>query len=76
MKIENESKVEKKIVKRQAIRLDKEDIKELVLKKLREEGFETKDCTIAFNAKFSYVEDEWGMNRTPRAEFVDIVVNL
>ena len=23
-----------------------------------------------------YVEDEWGMNRTPRAEFVDIVVNL
>lgn len=76
MKIENKSIVEKKIIEKQFVRFTREDIQNMIIDRLDKEGIDASNCTILFNAKFRYVEDEWGMNRTPRAEFVDIVVNL
>ena len=67
MKIENKSIVEKKIIEKQFVRLTKEDIQNMIIDRLDKEGIDTSGCTILFNTKFRYVEDEWGMNRTPRA---------
>ena len=72
MKIENKSIVEKKIIEKQFVRFTKEDIQNMIIDRLDKEGIDTSGCTILFNTKFRYVEDEW----TPRSEFVDIVVNL
>ena len=76
MKIENKSIVEKKNIEKQIVRITREEIQKMIIYRLDKEGIDTSGCTILFNTKFRYVEDEWGMNRTPRAEFVDIVVNL
>ena len=67
MKIENKSIVEKKIIEKQFVRFTKEDIQNMIIDRLDKEGIDTSGCTILFNTKFRYVEDEWGMNRTPRA---------
>ena len=88
MKIENKSIVEKKTIEKHFVRFTREDIEKhfvrftrediqnMIIDRLDKEGIDTSGCTILFNAKFRNVEDEWEMNRTPRAEFVDIVVNL
>ena len=76
MKIENKSIVENKIIGKQFVRFTREDIQNMIIDRLDKEGIDTSGCTILFNTKFRYVEDEWGMNGTTRAEFVDIVVNL
>ena len=76
MKVEKHGEIEKKLIERQVIRFDKKDIEEMIIEKIEAEGYETKGCAVIFNTKWKYVEDEWGMNRRPVSEFLDIQVNL
>ena len=78
MIIENrrhEEKIEKTI---KIARINKEDIKDLIIEYLNE-AFGIKDVqrnNIYFNTNWKYASDEWGMNRTIVTSFEGITVEL
>ena len=76
MRVEKHAETEKRLIEREVIRLDKDEIKEIILEKIASEGFDTSRATVAFNTKWKYVEDEWGMNRYPISQFIDIQIKL
>lgn len=76
MRVEKHTEIEKKLIQKEIIRFDKQDIEDMILEKIRAQGYETKGCTVIFNTNWKYVLDEWGMNRRPISEFIDIQVNL
>lgn len=78
MIIENrrhEEKIEKTI---KIARINKEDIKDLIIEYLNE-AFGIKNVRrdkIYFNTNWKYISDEWGMNRTIVTSFDGITVEL
>ena len=78
MIIENrrhEEKIEKTI---RIARINKEDIKDLIIEYLNE-AFGIKNVQrskIYFNTNWKYISDEWGMNRTIVTSFDGITVEL
>lgn len=78
MIIENrrhEEKIEKTI---RIARINKEDIKDLIIEYLNE-AFGIKNVQrskIYFNTNWKYISDEWGMNRTIVTSFDGVTVEL
>jgi len=71
----HEEKIEKTI---RIARINKEDIKDLIIEYLNE-AFGIKNVQrskIYFNTNWKYISDEWGMNRTIVTSFDGITVEL
>ena len=78
MIIENRRRVNQAEETIRVARINKDDIKDMVVEYL-DEAFEIKDIQrdkIFFNTSYKYVSDEWGMNRSIVTIFEGVTVEL
>jgi len=76
--IENRRRVNQAEETIRVARINKDDIKDMVVEYL-DEAFEIKDIQrdkIFFNTSYKYVYDEWGMNRSIVTIFEGVTVEL
>jgi len=76
--IENRRRVNQAEETIRVARINKDDIKDMVVEYL-DEAFEIKDIQrdkIFFNTSYKYVSDEWGMNRSIVTIFEGVTVEL